>query len=70
MRIFCVRYIDRNWDVWVRLPSSEGNPVDPRDENSVTIVPIGIDVPPLKLKGPKGPEIRVDFEKLSLSVGE
>jgi hypothetical protein len=33
----------------------------------LTIVPAGIDVPPLGLEGPKGPEIRIDFEKLSLA---
>lgn len=40
------------------------------NENSITIVPVGIDVPPLGLKGPEGPDIRIDFEKLALSVGE
>jgi polyphenol oxidase len=40
------------------------------DQNSVTIVPVGVDIPPLGLKGPKGPAIEANFVRLSLSVGE
>ena len=40
------------------------------DQNSVTIVPVGVDIPLLGLKGPKGPAIEANFVRLSLSVGE
>ena len=57
-------------DVRVMLPEGVIHDIAAQDENSITIVPAGIDVPPLGLKGPKGPEIRIDFQKLSLRIGE
>jgi hypothetical protein len=54
----------------IMMPEGVIKDIAAQDENSITIVPVGIDVPPLDLKGPKGPEIRIDFEKLALSVGE
>jgi polyphenol oxidase len=54
----------------VMMPEGVLKDIAAHDENSITIVPIGIDVPPLGLKGPKGPEIKVGFWKLTLSVGE
>ncbi len=54
----------------VMMPEGVIKDIAAQDENSITIVPVGIDVPPLGLKGPKGPEIKIGFWKLSLSVGE
>jgi len=54
----------------VMLPEGVLKDIAAHDENSITIVPVGIDVPPLGLKGPKGPEIKVGFWKLTLTVGE
>ncbi len=53
------------------LPRGQSSPIDRSSMTiELTIVPAGIDVPPLGLEGPKGPEIRIDFEKLSLRIGE
>ena len=48
----------------VRVMLAEGvlQDIAAHSENSITIVPVGIDVP--------RPNIRIDFEKLALSVGE
>ncbi len=54
----------------IMMPEGVLKDIAANDQNSITIVPVGIDVPPLGLKGPKAPEIRIDFEKLALSVGE
>ena len=34
------------------------------DQNSITIVPVGVDIPPLGLKGPKGPAVEANFVRL------
>lgn len=57
-------------DLRVMLPEGAINDIAAQDENSVTIVPAGIDVPPLGLKGPKAPEVRIDFERVALLIGE
>jgi hypothetical protein len=54
----------------VMMPEGVIKDIAAQDENSITIVPVGIDVPPLGLKGPEAPAIRIDFEKLALSIGE
>ncbi len=52
------------------LPEGVLNDMAAQDENSVTIVPVGITIEPLGFKAPLAPPVRSDYRKLSLSVGE
>ena len=57
-------------DVRAILPEGVLNDMAAQDENSVTIVPVGITIEPLGFKAPLAPPVRSDYRKLSLSVGE
>ena len=57
-------------DVRAVLPEGVLNDMAAQDENSVTIVPVGITIEPLGFKAPLAPPVRSDYRKLSLSVGE
>jgi hypothetical protein len=52
------------------LPERAIKDMAKQDENRVTIVPVGITIAPLKFKAPMAPPVKLDFQKISLSVGE
>jgi hypothetical protein len=54
----------------VMLPEGVLMNIAAQVENSITVVPVSIEVPPLGLEAGPGPAIEVGLWKLSLSAGE